>query len=132
MKSTKQFIEQYRLDQENFEFSREDFLSGLNEYFLELLLKSSFGAYRNISEWELISESSFGFDKFKNVITQVEIKFWAISNKKVGEPFTKNLWSAFYAIYVIPVRAKIYPEIDCLIKQKRQNFIEKRENIHKS
>lgn len=81
------------------------------------------GGNRDLSDWVHISETSFNFDKFKEIVKQVETKFWAISNKKVGEPFTKNLWSAFYAVYIIPVRAKIYPEIDAKIKERREQFL---------
>lgn len=124
MKSTKEFIALYRLDQSNFNFIREDFLKGLNEYFLELLVFNAIGRQGwDLSQELPINENNFNFDKFKQTVRQVEQKFWAISNKKVGEPFSKNLWSAFYAIYVIPIREKYYPEIDQEIKNRRERYL---------
>lgn len=103
MRPTKYFIGKHKLDQENFEFSREDFLSDLNIDFLALLNKSA-------GNPQVFTQDNFPYHKFKVVVKQIEQKFWSISNKKIGQPFTKNLWSAFYAIYVVPVREKIYPK----------------------
>lgn len=122
MKSTKEFIAFYRLDQSNFNFIREDFLLGLNDYFLELLVLNATGN-SNCDKTQELPLSNFHFEKFKQTVRQVEQKFWAISNKKVGEPFSKNLWSAFYAIYVIPIREKYYPEIDQEIKNRRERYL---------
>lgn len=105
MRATKYFVGKYRLDQENFEFSREDFLSDLNQDFLTLLNASAGNPL-------VITPEIFPYHKFRVVVKQMEQKFWAISNKKIGVPFTKNLWSAFYAIYVVPVRDSIYPKVN--------------------
>ncbi len=128
MKTTKQFIEQYRLDQENFEFNREDFLSGLNEYFLELLTLNALGIKESPNKWTEIQEKKFGFDKFKQTVKQTEEKFWSISKKKVGEPLSQKLWSAFYAIYIIPVRGHIYPKIDQEIKSRREQYLKEKKS----
>lgn len=109
MRSTKYFVGKHRLDQENFEFSREDFLSDLNQDFLELLNTSA-------NNPVAITPENFPYPKFRVVVKQMEQKFWAISNKKIGQPFSKNLWSAFYAIYIVPKRDDIYPKVDKVSK----------------
>lgn len=112
MISTKEFIGKFKLDQENYEFNREDFLKELNNYFLELLEKNHIGANSKSPRWGL----------FKQTLKMVEKKFWSISNKKVGKPFSKDLWSAFYAVYVVPKRAQCFPEIELEIKNKRAQY----------
>ena len=121
LKSTKYFITRFRLDQENYEFDREKLLASLNEYFLSII-----SIDRANSKG---TKDGFNYKKFKNCIAQVENKFWAISNKKVGLPFTNDLWSAFFAIYIIPVRAELFPEVHQHIVENRAN---KEEQITKS
>lgn len=126
MKTTKQFVDQFRLNEENFEFKREDFLLELNNYFLDLIYQTiSPNTELNNPEQYLrdkIQDGKFNFDLFRKCVKQVEQKFWAISNKKSGKPFTKKLWCAFYAIYVVPLRAKLFPEIEKSIAQKRLEY----------
>lgn len=110
VKTTKEFIKQFKLDQENFEFNREYFLKELNNYFLELVENAK------------LQSTKFTFDIFKQCVKQTEMKFWAISNKKVGTSFSKGLWNAFYAIYIIKARAKYFPEIDKAIKDKKSLY----------
>lgn len=126
VKTTKEFIRQFRLNEENFEFNREDFLTELNKYFLEILYK----AISNNTELQnpyqsLISYANSGkftWDMFKHAVKQVEQKFWAISNKKVGLPFSKKLWGAFYVKYVIKVRSDLFPKIEKEIRIKRERY----------
>lgn len=126
VKTTKEFINEFKLNEENFEFNREDFLAELNKYFLEIL-------YKSISKDELqnpydslisyAQSGKFTWEMFKHAVKQVEQKFWAISNKKVGLPFSKKLWGAFYAIYIIKVRSDLFPKIEAEIKFKREKRI---------
>ncbi len=109
--STKYFISKFRLDQENYEFNREHFLTDLNTYFTQIL-----EAERKISKE---TKDGFNYKKFKNCVDQVEKKFWSISNKKVGLPFTNTLWSAFFAIYIIPLRRELFPEVQQFIESKK-------------
>lgn len=46
------------------------------------------------------------------MVKQVNDKFRAISNKKKGFAFTFELWNAFFAIKVIPIRNKYFPEME--------------------
>lgn len=126
VKTTKEFINEFKLNEENFEFNREDFLAELNKYFLEILYKSiSKNELQNPYD-SLISyaqSGKFTWEMFKHAVKQVEQKFWAISNKKVGLPFSKKLWGAFYAIYIIKVRSDLFPKIEAEIKFKREKGI---------
>lgn len=131
VKTTKEFIQRFKLDQENYEFNREEFLLELNEYFLEILSKAICQNGKLQHPLESVKSSvqsgKFTWDMFKTCIKQVEQKFWAISNKKVGRPFSKKLWGAFYAIYVVKVRAELFPDIEEKIKDKRLKFLEQQD-----
>lgn len=124
MKTTKEIVKQFNLDKENQEFNREEFLSELNNFFLGIMLKA-ISVYPPedkspiINLHRLASSGRFTFDMFKQAIKQTEQKFWAISNKKAGLPFTKKLWGAFYAIYVVPRRKYLFPEIEAKIALKK-------------
>lgn len=107
---TKDYVIKFGLDLENFEFNRDGFLSELNKDLLESLPK-------------YIDPKNPSYPKFKSCIREIEGKFWAISNKKVGRPFSPRLWSAFFAIYVIPLRSKYFPEIAAKIAAKRENTL---------
>lgn len=125
VKTTKEFINQFKLNVENLEFNREDFLAELNQYFLEILYKAISNQKLQNPYQSLISyahEGKFTWEMFKHAVKQVEQKFWAISNKKVGLPFSRKLWGAFYAIYVIKVRSELFPKIEEEIKFKRERL----------
>lgn len=137
MKTTKEFVKQFNLDVENHQFNREDFLLELNKYFLELLYKTvsnkplpndSFKP-ENYKKWlyDNSDKTHLSFYLFKRCVEQTEKKFWAISNKKAGLPFTKNLWGAFYAIYVVPCRANLFPSIEQEISVKREKRLKSQE-----
>lgn len=73
--------------------------------------------------------NEFTFNLFQNLVKEMEDKFWAISNKKPGAPFTPGLWNAFYAVGVIPARKKYFPkeheEIDARRKREAERAKEK-------
>ena len=106
---TKDYVIEFGLDLENFEFDRNSFLSSLNNDLLDSLPKYGIGV-------EGLEPS---YPKFKTCIKEIEVKFWSISNKKAGKPFSPKLWSAFFAIYIIPLRAKYFPEIAARIDEKK-------------
>lgn len=114
MKSTSQYVNRFRLDEPNFQFNRELFLTDLAEDFNELVSASQARSKDTVG--------GFSYPKFKHCISEIENKYWSISNKKVGEPFTKQLWSAFFAVYIIPVRAKIFPEVEASITERRKQY----------
>ena len=95
---------------------------------MELLTLNALGIKESPNKWTEIKENKFGFDKFKQTVKQTEEKFWSISKKKVGEPLSQKLWSAFYAIYIIPVRGHIYPKIDQEIKSRREQYLKEKKS----
>ena len=66
----------------------------------------------------------FPFKVFQELVKEMQTKFWSISNKKVGKPFTPELFSAFYASAVIPAREKYFPEEHAAIVAKREKYLE--------
>lgn len=111
MNSTSHYVGKFKLDQENFEFQREELLKDLSLDFLELIEKEKITSKG--------TKDGFTYQKFKNCVNQIETKFWAISNKKIGLPFTKKLWSAFFAIYLSKLRGELFPEVQALLDQKK-------------
>lgn len=69
--------------------------------------------------------TEFQFNLFQNLVKEMEDKFWAISNKKPGKPFTPGLWGAFYALGVIPARKKYFPKEHAEIDARRERAMEK-------
>lgn len=134
MKTTKEFVKQFKLDVEGHQFNREEFLLELNKYFLEMVYLTAISNQlpkpvvkeeKDIYKPDFYTQYFKGnltFDTFKRCVKQTEQKFWSISNKKAGGSFTKNLWGAFYAIYIVPFRANIFPEIEEQIALNRLKY----------
>ena len=76
-----------------------------------------------------IQAENFTYEKFKHLVKEQQDKFWSISNKKIGEPFTEKLFSAFFAIHVIPIRAELFPNIHAKLEIKRQKAIEREKQL---
>lgn len=103
------YVKLYRLDQENYQFKREEFLKEFGEEFLEYCKTTPIG--RNTETGTVY------YYRFQEIVKNFETKFWAISQLKKGQPFTKKLWKAFFAIYVCPYREKHFPVQVNLIRQ---------------
>lgn len=116
---TADYVRQFKLDVEGFEFNREEFVKALGKEFKERL-EATITACRKLP-------TEFTFEKFLHCIKEQEDKFWAISNKKVGEPLTQGLFSAFFATQVIPIRKKLFPEIHAQIEKNRLEAKARRE-----
>lgn len=114
-KSTSYYVGKFRLNEENFQFNREAFLYELEQEFIEKLDAAYLTAAR--------TTEGFTYSKFKNCIKEMEDKFWSISNKKIGEPLTKQLWSAFFAVYIIKHRKLLFPIIEKEISEKRERYM---------
>lgn len=116
---TKDYIKKFRMDEENFEFDRNEFLKELNKEFLDRLELTQ--KYRELSKMD------FPFKVFQEIVKEMQSKFWAISNKKVGKPLTPELFSAFYAYAVIPAREKYFPNEHAEILKRREEIKKKQE-----
>lgn len=110
--TTKEFVVKYNLDKENAPFKKNEFLDDLS-IDMEKLIQEQI---------ERIKPRALEFKMFHNIVKQVNQKFWAISNKRNGQAFTFEFWSAFYATHVISARAKYFPEIHAEIEKKKQSY----------
>lgn len=110
-----EYITKFRMGQENYEFSRKEFLQEFSKDFLDSFqrLPKLFNGSKNggIPTYTL----------FRWLIGEFHSKFWKISELKPGKNLTKDLWGAFYAITIIPTREKYYPDLHSKILAKRNN-----------
>lgn len=113
---TKDYIKEFKLDLENYEFNREEFIRALGKEFLDRL--------ELIHIARVNKGMDFPFKVFQELVKEMQTKFRSISNKKVGKPFTSELFSAFYASAVIPAREKYFPEEHAAIVAKREKYLE--------
>lgn len=99
------YIKKYGLDKNNKSLSKlekDEFFKDLEKELLERIQERK----RNYPLYNL------PYRIFRILVKQVNDKFWAISNKKKGIAFTFELWNAFFAIKVIPIRNKYFPEME--------------------
>lgn len=99
------YIKKYGLDKNNKSLSKlekDEFFKDLEKELLERIQERE----KNYTEGNL------PYRIFQILVKQVNDKFWAISNKKKGIAFTFELWNAFFAIKVIPIRNKYFPEME--------------------
>ena len=102
---TNDYIKKYGLDKNNKSLSKlekDEFFKDLEKELLERIQERA----RNYAE------DNLPYRIFQILVKQVNDKFWAISNKKKGITFTFELWNAFFAIKVIPIRNKYFPEME--------------------
>ena len=102
---TNDYIKKYGLDKNNKSLSKlekDEFFKDLEKELLERIQERA----RNYTE------DNLPYRIFQILVKQVNDKFWAISNKKKGIAFTFELWNAFCAIKVIPIRNKYFPEME--------------------
>lgn len=114
--TTKEYVKRFKLDLENYEFNREDFLKALKDEFLERVILTK--------ESREKSNLQFTYNIFQSLVKEIQSKFWAISNKKAGKPFTKELFGAFYAMAIVDIRTKFFPEEQKMIEDRRRNIEE--------
>ncbi len=111
----KEYVTQFRMGQENYEFSREEFMQEFSKDFLDCFQKLP----------KMPEDSKYGgvptYSRFKGIISEFQTKFWKISDLKPGKNLTQGLWRAFYAITVIPTREKYYPDLHRKIMARRNN-----------
>lgn len=120
--TTKQWVKKFNFSSlECDPINREEILRELDKEFLERLQTAQNDRDKRGFE--------FTFNIFQNVVTEMRAKFWAISNKKVGKPFTQELFSAFYATSVIPNRKKMFPEEHAKITARREARAAKEKEI---
>lgn len=100
MLSTKQYLKKFRLDSDN--FNRDAFLNELEKELHERI-NTTMAAREKMG-------LGFEFNIFQHIVREVQDKFNQISNRRNNVGFNENLFSAFFAKAVIPIRAKLFPE----------------------
>jgi hypothetical protein len=114
---TQEYIKQFKLDQEHYNFNREKFMEAFGQEFKDRI-EAIITACKKM-------QVQFTYEKFLHAIKDQQNKFWNISNKKVGEPFSEGLFSAFFALHVIPLRASLFPDIHTELEEKRRKAIKR-------
>lgn len=115
MKS-QEYVKQFKLDREHYNFNREKFIKAFGQEFNDRI-EATITACKKM-------QVQFTYKKFLHAIKEQQDKFRNISNKKVGEPFSEGLFSAFFALHVIPLRASLFPNIHAKLEEERRKAIE--------
>ena len=98
---TNEYVKQFKLDRENYNFNREKFMEAFGQEFKDRI-EAMITACQKM-------KVQFTYEKFLYAVKEQKDKFQSISNKKAGEPFSEKLFSAFFALHVIPIRANLSP-----------------------
>lgn len=109
---TQEYVKQFKLDREHYNFNREKFMKAFGQEFKDRI-EATITACKKM-------QVQFTYEKFLHAIKEQQDKFWNISNKKIGEPFSKGLFSTFFALHVIPLRASLFPNIHAESEEKRR------------
>lgn len=112
---TQEYVKQFKLDREHYNFNREKFMEAFGQEFNDRI-EATITACKKM-------QIQFTYEKFLHAVKEQQDKFWSISNKKVGEPFSEGLFSAFFALHVIPLRASLFPNIHAELEKKRRKAI---------
>ena len=115
------YVKQFKLDQENYDFKRGEFISELGKEFLEYCQTTTIGIN---SETKHIY-----YYRFREIVKNFQEKFWSISKLKIGEPFSEKLWNAFFATQVVPLRKRLFPDIQKFIEEKKRNNPDKQDKL---
>ena len=109
---TNEYVKQFKLDRENYNFNREKFMEAFGQEFKDRI-EAMITACQKM-------KVQFTYEKFLHAVKEQQDKFQSISNKKAGEPFSEKLFSAFFALHVIPIRANLFPNIHAELEEKRK------------
>lgn len=109
---TQEYVKQFKLDREHYNFNREKFMEAFGQEFRGRI-EATITACKKM-------QVQFTYEKFLHAIKEQHDKFWNISNKKAGEPFSEGLFSAFFALHVIPLRESLFPNIHAKLEKKKE------------
>lgn len=118
---TNEYVKQFKLDRENYNFNREKFMEAFGKEFKDRI-EAMITACQKM-------KVQFTYEKFLHAVKEQQDKFRSISNKKAGEPFSEKLFSAFFALHVIPIRANLFPNLHAELEEKRKKAQERDEKI---
>lgn len=91
----KNYIDKFHINSKQL-FDKKGFIKQLSDEFTRDLKK--FVTYND-------------YEDFRSLVRKYQQRFSEISQLKSGNPLSKGLWNAFYAITVVPIRTKLYPEM---------------------
>ena len=114
---TAEYVKQFKLDKPNYNFNREKFMEAFGQEFKDRI-EAMITACKKM-------QVQFTYKKFLHAIKEQQDKFWQISKKKIGEPLSDGLFSAFFALHVIPLRANLFPNIHEEIEERRKKAQER-------
>lgn len=114
---TAEYVKQFKLDKPNYNFNREKFMEAFGQEFKDRI-EAMITACKKM-------QVQFTYEKFLHAVKEQRDKFWNISKKKLGEPFSDELFSAFFALHVIPLRAILFPNIHAELEEKRKQALER-------
>lgn len=109
---TDEYVKQFKLDRENYNFNREKFMEAFGQEFKDRI-EAMITACQKM-------KVQFTYEKFLHAVKEQKDKFQSISNRKAGEPFSEKLFSAFFALHVIPIRANLFPNLHAELEEKRE------------
>lgn len=118
---TNEYVKQFKLDKENYNFNREKFMEAFGQEFKDRI-EAMVTACKKM-------KIQFTYEKFLHAVKEQQDKFQSISNKKAGEPFSEKLFSTFFALHVIPLRANLFPNLHAELEEKRKKAQERDEKI---
>lgn len=118
---TNEYVKQFKLDRENYNFNRKKFMEAFSQEFKDRI-EAMITACQKM-------KVQFTYEKFLHAVKEQQDKFQSISNKKAGEPFSEKLFSAFFALHVIPIRANLFPNLHAELEEKRKKAHERDEKI---
>lgn len=116
------YVKQFKLDQENYDFKREEFISELGKEFLEYCQTTTIGINPETKQ--------IYYYRFREIVKNFQEKFWSISKLKVGEPFSEKLWNAFFATQVVPLRKSYSPIFRSLLRKGKGITLINKTNYH--
>lgn len=114
---TQEYVKQFKLDLEHYNFNREKFMEAFGQEFRDRI-EATITSCKKM-------QVQFTYEKFLHAIKEQHDKFWNISNKKAGEPFSEGLFSAFFALHVIPLREILFPNIHAKLEEKKRRQLKR-------
>lgn len=114
---TAEYVKQFKLDKPNYNFNREKFMEAFGQEFKDRI-EAMITACKKM-------QVQFTYKKFLHAIKEQQDKFWQISKKKIGKPLSDGLFSAFFALHVIPLRVNLFPNIHEEIEERRKKAQER-------
>lgn len=95
-------IHKLKMDQENYNFNRQEFIGELSKLFLEAIENYPIKNPKT---------DAITYNNFKGMVDEFRKIFDQVSLDKMGKPLTEGLWNYFYANTIIPNRKYLFPRV---------------------